>query len=99
MKDILEEMDRQISEARDKKRFRYKEKRQMNIVSLFGEITINRTYYRDRESGEYVYLLDRYLDSQGERNFSPFVEAAAIDLAVKSSSYRKRLWKLCWAIL
>lgn len=89
MKDILEEMDKQIMETRDKKRFRYKKKYPMKIVSLFGEVKVNRTYYRDRETGKYVYLLDRYLDYQGERHFSPLVEAAAIDLAVKGPSYRK----------
>ena len=58
MKNILEDMDQQIAEERDKKRYRLIDKRKYHITSLFGEIELNRNYYRDRETGEYVFLLD-----------------------------------------
>jgi len=66
MKSLLEDMDQEIAEKRDKKRYRLIDKRTSTIVSLFGEIEVNRNYYRDKEKGEYVYLLDRYLEFEGE---------------------------------
>lgn len=89
MKKMLEDIDQQIAEERDKKRYRLHDKRSLSIVSLFGEIELERNYYRDRETGEYVHLLDRYLDYEGAGDFSPLVEEAAIDLAIKGPSYRK----------
>jgi len=89
MKLLLEDFDQQIIDKRDKQRFHLKDKRKLTIDSLFGEIEINRTYYRDRETGEYVYLLDRYLGFEGAKGFSPLVEEAAIELAVSGPSYRK----------
>ena len=45
MKEILEEIDQQIAEERDKNRFRYHEKREATMDSLFGQIEFSRTYY------------------------------------------------------
>jgi len=54
----------------------------------FGPIIINRNYYRDREKGEYVYLLDHYLEFEGSKGFSPLVETMAMEMAVQGTSYR-----------
>ncbi|WP_246203833.1 UPF0236 family transposase-like protein [Pallidibacillus pasinlerensis] len=89
MKNILEDMDQQIAEERDKKRYRLIDKRKYHITSLFGEIELNRNYYRDRETGEYVFLLDRYLEFEDAGSFSPLIEEVAIELAVQGPSYRK----------
>lgn len=89
MTSVLEEYDQQIANERDKQRFHLKDKRNMTIESLFGEIELKRNYYRDRQTGSYVYLLDQYLGFEGIKGFSPLVEEAAIELAVTSPSYRK----------
>src|SRR5690554_5028881 len=81
-------MDQQIADERDKKRYRLIDKRKFNIASLFGEIELYRNYYLDRSTGEYVYLLDRYLEFEEAGSFSPLIEEAAIELAVKGRSYR-----------
>ncbi len=65
LKSLLEDMDQQIAEERDKKRFRLLDKRKLQIAILFGEIEVKRNYCRDRKTGEYVYLLDRYLKFEG----------------------------------
>ncbi|HHY22530.1 MAG TPA: ISLre2 family transposase, partial [Bacilli bacterium] len=57
---ILEEYDQQIAQERDKGRYHLKDSRPLKVDSLFGEIELKRNYYKDRETGEYVYLLDRY---------------------------------------
>jgi hypothetical protein len=89
MKTLLEDLDEQIAKERDKKRYRLHEKRTTTIVSLFGEIEVDRNYYRDREKGEYVFLLDHYLDFEGAGTFSPLIEEAALELAITGPSYRK----------
>lgn len=86
---LLLDMDKQIAEERDKKRYRMVDKRQISLVSLFGEMEVKRNYYKDRKTGEYVCLLDRILEFEGALGFSPLVEEAAIDLAVTGPSYRK----------
>lgn len=86
---ILEEYDQQIAQERDKKRYHLKDSRPLKVDSLFGEIELKRNYYKDRETGEYVYLLDRYLQFEGVKGFSPLVEEAAIELAVTGPSYRQ----------
>ena len=89
MTSILTDMDEQIANDRDKKRYRLLDKRSIHLVSLFGEIEVERNYYRDRESREYVCLLDHHLSFEGATSFSPLIEEAAIELAVTSPSYRK----------
>jgi hypothetical protein len=58
MGSLLEDLDKQIAEERDKQRYHLKDNRSFSMDSLFGEINENRSYYRDRKTGEYVYLLD-----------------------------------------
>lgn len=89
MKKLLEDMDQQIAEERDKKQYRLVSKRPLQITSLFGELTIERNYYQDREKQTYVYLLDQYLAFENAGHLSPMVEEAAIDLAIQGPSYRK----------
>lgn len=86
---LLREMDDQLASERDKKRYRLQDKRKVNLVSLFGEIEVERNYYKDRQTGEYVCLLDQYLEFEGAGGFSPLVEEAAIELAISGPSYRK----------
>lgn len=90
MKGILEDLDQQIAEARDKGRFRMLDKkRKTTIDSLFGPIKITRRYYRDRVKNEYVYLLDQYLAFDGEKEVTPLLAETAMKLAVTGTSYRQ----------
>lgn len=89
MQTLLEDIDKQIAQERDKKRFRQKDTKKISIVSLFGEIELKRNYYYDREKQEYVFLLDRYLEFEGAGEFSPLIEEAALELAITGPSYRK----------
>lgn len=90
MKGILEDLDQQIAEARDKGRFRMLDKkRKMTIDSLFGPIKITRRYYRDRVKNEYVYLLDQYLAFDGEKEVTPLLAETAMELAITGPSYRQ----------
>ncbi|SDZ55755.1 Uncharacterised protein family (UPF0236) [Evansella caseinilytica] len=79
MAETLTEMDEKIKEARDKKRFRYHDKRRLQFESVFGAVEVKRSYYKDRETGEYVYLLDRYLSFDGSKGMSPVVQEMAME--------------------
>lgn len=59
---MLESYDAELSEARDKKKYRNKGKRKTSIKTVYGTVTYDRTVYQTiLESGERacVYLLDK----------------------------------------
>ncbi|MED0654369.1 ISLre2-like element ISGsp3 family transposase, partial [Anoxybacillus geothermalis] len=86
---LLEEIDQQLAEARDKRRYQLKDKRPTTIQTLFGEVTFRRNYYYDRQAGAYTFLLDAELGFDGAQSISPCLEETAVELAVECSSYRK----------
>ena len=86
---LLEEIDQQLAEARDKRRYQLKDKRPTTIQTLFGEVTFRRNYYYDRQTGNYTFLLDAELGFDGAQSISPCLEETAVELAVECSSYRK----------
>lgn len=72
-----------------KKRFYLKDKRPLKFDSIYGSVELERNYYQDRETGEYVFLLDQYLNFDGTKGLSPVVQELAIELAVTGVSYRQ----------
>src|SRR5690625_1720303 len=84
---LLLEMDQAIAEGRDTKRFELKEKRNLTCDSIFAHVSIRRNYYFDRDTGNFVYLLDQYLASDGRKNMRPIVQELGIELAVTGVSY------------
>lgn len=89
MAQILIEIDENIAEQRDKIRFYLKEKKPLKFESVYGRIEIKRNYYKDRETGKYVYLLDQHLAFDGAKGMSPIVQDMAIELATTGVSYRQ----------
>ncbi|TES57522.1 ISLre2 family transposase [Halalkalibacterium halodurans] len=89
MTEILVKLDEEIAEKRDKKRFRFHDKKKLSFESVFGRIELKRAYYKDREKGQYVYLLDQYLDFDGSKGMSPVIQDVAMELAVTGVSYRQ----------
>ncbi|API91715.1 MULTISPECIES: UPF0236 family transposase-like protein [unclassified Virgibacillus] len=87
MAQTLKELDEAIASGRDKKRFYLK--RTLKFESVFGQVELKRNYYRDIETGKYVYLLDQYLAFDGTKGMSPVVQDLAIELAVTGVSYRQ----------
>ena len=64
MREILLEFDTIIAELRDKKRFYLKDKRPLKFESVYGSVELERNDDQDRETGEYVFLLDQALTAQ-----------------------------------
>ena len=88
MKETLEGIDMELMEDRDKTRFYLKDKRSAKVQTIFGEVEVRRNYYRDNETGDYVYLLDRYLNFKGSQGMSPMLLEKSIQLATSGVSYR-----------
>lgn len=85
---ILEELDVWLMENRDYKTLENKERQSCTIATMFGSITIKRRIYLDRQTGDRVALLDRYLEFKGSDSLSPFLTEMAVKWAVKGPSYR-----------
>jgi hypothetical protein len=97
MKQVLEVLDQQILEQRDRERYRVKEARETSVNTVFGSIRFKRRLYSDRRSGKHVYLLDQLLQFEGRGKVSPHLEETAIAFASQGPSYRdsaKRLEQL-----
>lgn len=58
------------------------------MLTLFGDLTYHRTYYRNRETGGYAHLVDRYAGYRPRRRIDPLVEALILE-RVTDLSYRK----------
>ncbi|AQS57478.1 ISLre2 family transposase [Novibacillus thermophilus] len=85
---ILEDIDRQIMEQRDKKRYRLKNAYEIDVDTLFGTVTFKRRIYLDRQTGKHVYLLDQMLQYDGQKKISPCLEEVAVAFASQGPSYR-----------
>lgn len=91
LENLLEGMDSILQEERDKSRYRYKDKREHTITTMFGDVTYGRRYYKynDEEGkGSYTYLLDEILGIKKIGRVSENVMINAVDNATKLS-YRK----------
>lgn len=58
------------------------------LLTVFGELRFERRYYRHRENGEMVHLLDRYLGIQTKAKINGDVRQKAVTLA-EQGSYSK----------
>ena len=88
MAHVLEEWDTRLMQERDTKRFRYKDRREASVDTVFGTIRYTRRLYVDRETGKTVYLLDQVLQFDGSQGLSPHLEEIAVRWATDGPSYR-----------
>lgn len=91
-KKILEEIDQAIMENRDKDKFKLKDIKKRTIDTLFGDVTIERRYYKD-SNDEFRFLLDEYLNIPANERQSPALKEIALDL-VQELPYRKAADKI-----
>lgn len=82
----IEEMDDTIArdaQRRDEWAIVRKDKR--TLLTVFGELSIERRYYRNKQTGEMAYLLDRHLGIQGNAKVNGDVRQKAMETAVEGS--------------
>ena len=92
LKKLLEDIDQAIMENRDKDKFKLKDIKKRTIDTLFGEVTIERRYYKD-SNDEFRFLLDEYLNLPANERQSPALKEIALDL-VQELPYRKAADKI-----
>jgi len=80
---LLDELDDWLMNNRDYKRFENRERQKCTIATMFGDLTINRRKYFDREAFHRVALLDQYLQFSGSESLSPFIREMAVTWALK----------------
>lgn len=64
LQSILETLDAELSNERDKSKYRNKGKRQTTIKTLMGEVPLSRTVYKTKDDDgnkAFLYLLDEYM--------------------------------------
>lgn len=83
-------LDEQLYEfIKPKKRYHVQEKgRERTITTKWGEVKITRRYYKDKVTGEFVYLLDALLDLPSHKRIEPYCASEIIKHAI-SMSYAK----------
>ena len=77
--EVFSEMDDYLMDnLKRKERFIIQRKRERNLISTVGDIHYERTYCRDRETGEYRFPLDEIIHQPKHERFTPLAEAKAI---------------------
>ena len=73
-------LDEKLYEAiKQEKRYHVQEKsRERTITTQWGEVKIARRYYKDKVTGEFVYLLDRVLGLPSHKQIDPYCASKII---------------------
>lgn len=84
-----ESYDELLCKRQDLRKGWYVERRdETKLLTSLSEICYNRTYFRNKETGEYCYLLDRLMGLEAHARISEDAESRILEEAVESS-YRK----------
>ena len=85
----LESYDQLLRERQDLRKGWYIERRdETKLLTSLGEIRYHKTYFHNRNTGEYCYLLDQLMGLEKHARISEDAEARILEEAVESS-YRK----------
>ncbi|HIZ95990.1 MAG TPA: ISLre2 family transposase [Candidatus Ligilactobacillus excrementavium] len=77
---FLEEADRQFKQSEIRKRkFTIKAIRETTKSTLYGDLTLKRTYYQNRETKEYFFLLDNLLSWEKYSRMTLAVKAQILE--------------------
>lgn len=80
LKLVLEELDREIkTDKARKKEWAVVRKDEKDLLTPFGKVNYERTYYRHKESNEYSYLVDQKAGFKPRSRISENVKAELVD--------------------
>lgn len=80
LKLVLEELDREIKADQERKlKWEVVRKDDKKLLTSFGLVTYNRTYYQHKESKEYAYLVDRKAGIKPNSKVSENLKAELMD--------------------
>jgi hypothetical protein len=82
----LESYDQLLRERQDLRKDWYIERRdEASLLTSLGEIQYHKTYFHNRKTGEYCYLLDQLMGLEKHARISEDAEARILEEAVESS--------------
>ena len=90
--EILEKADAQLHKDRDASRYEYKYKKEKTVITILGEVTFERRYYIDHETGEGVVLLEKQLGIEAKVGSN--LARLAVMWAIRSDTFREARDKL-----
>lgn len=79
----LEHIDKQLMRERDPKEWKNIGLRSRQVIASFGELTFKRRLYRNKRTGEYVFMLDQTLGWEEKRRLTPRLEKLVVELGVE----------------
>ena len=86
---LFEGLDYSFSICRERKtKFEIKSHHPRTILTVFGEITFNRTFYKSKLTGKNYCYVDRYLGLHKYDYFDPYLKALVVEYA-SNNSYSK----------
>lgn len=84
--DIFNAIDKGFKNSSERRhRFHIKSHQERTILTIFGEITIKRTFYKNRFNDSSYCYLDDYLGLKKYDYFDPYIKALIIDYAANNS--------------
>lgn len=89
LKAIFETIDRSFKNSPERRHgYHIKSTQERTILTVFGEITISRTFYKHKKTFKSFCYLDRYLGLAKYDYFDPYIKALVIE-KVADNSYNK----------
>lgn len=86
---LFESLDYSYSISRERKsKFEIKSHHPRTILTIFGEITFYRTFYKSKLTGKNYCYVDRYLGLHKYDYFDPYLKALVVEYA-SNNSYPK----------
>ena len=87
LKNILEELDRNYCISLERRRkYHIKYKTSRTILTIFGEITYSRYFYKSKFNGKCFCYIDRLLGLKKYDYFDPYIKAEILDF-VSNNNY------------
>lgn len=82
---VFTRLDAEMFKLRDTKNLRFVNKREKTLITRFGQITINRNYFKDKEMNCCRHLLDEKLGIEKHKTISPRITSLSTMLATLMS--------------
>ena len=83
----IEEIDKsfKVSAERCSRYYINKSNVKRTLTTIVGDVTFNRTYYKNKFNESYIFYIDDYLGLPKSDHYDPIVKAIAIDKAIHTS--------------
>jgi hypothetical protein len=83
---LIEEIDMSYCNSVERKRkYHIKDYYSRTILTIFGEVTYNRTYYKSKLNGKSFCYVDRLLGLKKYDYFDPYIKAEILDYASENN--------------